>query len=351
MAATIRDVAAQAGVSVSTASCALRGLALVKPSTRERVRAAAAMLGYEKDAAAALLSARRRSAVAHPKRLSFGWVVSQAMTTRRSMAFEERCRFYGYDSVAVDLSVFRDGRQASRTLWHRNIRGIYLASPGAFPEALSAGFEWARFSAVKFGRARPELSLHLIRHSPYDYARRCLGEVFAKGYRRVAVLLAPSASRWDDEARVGAVAGFREAASRRGDAVFWKSLGFPERGGPLRESDARWLRSVKPDAVIGFPAAWWFHLCVSGGVFSGMPFAAMLRSGSEGSEVSIAGCDARLTDAASMAVDLLHGAVLAGELGFAVEPREHVIEPVWVEGDTLGAVRGRSARSRTKRDA
>ncbi|MES1171219.1 MAG: LacI family DNA-binding transcriptional regulator, partial [Actinomycetota bacterium] len=47
------DVASRAGVSVATASLALRGAARVTPATRERVRVAASDLGYRNGGLAA----------------------------------------------------------------------------------------------------------------------------------------------------------------------------------------------------------------------------------------------------------------------------------------------------------
>lgn len=59
--ATLTEVAAVAGVSLKTASRALGGEPHVTDETRRRVVAAAASLGYERNAAASLLASGRRS--------------------------------------------------------------------------------------------------------------------------------------------------------------------------------------------------------------------------------------------------------------------------------------------------
>lgn len=63
MAASIDDVAQRAGVSVATVSRALRGLPNVAPSTRDRVKRAAAELHYVADPHASRLAARRTTTV------------------------------------------------------------------------------------------------------------------------------------------------------------------------------------------------------------------------------------------------------------------------------------------------
>jgi DNA-binding LacI/PurR family transcriptional regulator len=61
---SIRDVAAAAGVSISTVSRALRGYADVSPATRERVAEVAAQLGYAPDPAGQTLKLGRTHTVA-----------------------------------------------------------------------------------------------------------------------------------------------------------------------------------------------------------------------------------------------------------------------------------------------
>ncbi len=52
------EVAAQAGISLGTASTALNGRASVKASTRRQVERVAAELGYRKDASAVVLTGK-----------------------------------------------------------------------------------------------------------------------------------------------------------------------------------------------------------------------------------------------------------------------------------------------------
>ena len=62
MAATIRDVARQAGVSIATVSRVMRNSADVRPDTQERVRAAALELRYTPSQLGRQLAERRHAA-------------------------------------------------------------------------------------------------------------------------------------------------------------------------------------------------------------------------------------------------------------------------------------------------
>jgi len=92
---TLKDVAARVGLSVSAASLALSGNTRIPPETRERVRAAAAALGYSPNGAARALRSRRHGAIGL---IMFGGV--------------EGLTFYGEAVVAVADEALRADHQA-----------------------------------------------------------------------------------------------------------------------------------------------------------------------------------------------------------------------------------------------
>ncbi len=50
---------------------------------------------------------------------------------------------------------------------------------------------------------------------------------------------------------------------------------------------------------------------------------------------AVAGCDDRAAEHQRRALMLLQDLIARGERGFSAQPMEHVVEPVWVEGETL----------------
>lgn len=114
MAAGIEDVARAAGVSTATVSRALRGLPNVSRLTRDRVRAAAAELGYvPSPSAASLASGRTRTiGLLSPwiNRWYFANVIEGAERTLRAQGFDVLLHTFDYRSSPgsrVDADVLR----------------------------------------------------------------------------------------------------------------------------------------------------------------------------------------------------------------------------------------------------
>lgn len=122
MAGGIEDVARLAGVSKATVSRALRGLPNVSDGTRDRVRSAAAMLGYvASPSASSLASGRTRTiGVLTPwvSRWYFANVIEGA---------ERELRGYGFDALLYTFTVERRGRQAvDLEVLKRRVDGILV---------------------------------------------------------------------------------------------------------------------------------------------------------------------------------------------------------------------------------
>jgi DNA-binding LacI/PurR family transcriptional regulator len=96
--ATIKDVATLSGLSICTASRALRGLPNISATARERVEDAAEKLGYRASSAASRLKGGRTGAVAIVVPTATTWYFSQA-----AEAAEEILADAGLDPVLVSL--------------------------------------------------------------------------------------------------------------------------------------------------------------------------------------------------------------------------------------------------------
>ncbi len=129
MAKTIRDIAREAGVSVSTASLAINGDSRVKPETRERIMQIATSHGFRPSHAARSLSSGKSWSinVINP-------AVSSALTSGFSTRFlhgvHEVARAYRY---TVSLTIIEDENEAVDALdalaLERATDGVILMNP------------------------------------------------------------------------------------------------------------------------------------------------------------------------------------------------------------------------------
>jgi len=280
--------------------------------------------------------AQQRVRTSRPARLA---VAMLASASGGGQEFFQAAEKWGLEPHRFDAAELPDPPEAaSRMLWARGISGLLLERN--FPRFMGAEMErfgWERFSVLKIGRARPELKFQLIRHSPFDYLAMGLEEAFRRGYRRVAVLLHRTPSERDDLARLGALLAFREWKLPPGVVCEWRDIGEMARQRGLPKPVLDWLREYGPDAVLAPTVHPYEQLRSIEVVIPGeVGFAAYLKSEvPHGESPLISGVSIRSQELMQRALGVLHDMMVRNERGFALEPAEHVIEPIWLEGETL----------------
>lgn len=338
----LSDIAAELGVSAAAVSMALSGSARVSAGLRERAAAVARELGYVPNPAAAQL-VRQRGRVADAA--SGRWSV--AMLYRReseeTACFGQRCEQLGMVGQAYGLEQLGTPSQAGRQLWARGVSGIVLYVQGDDQLPVEWGiygrgqFDWERFSVVKLSRSLPDVRVDLVRLSALDYFMHALSAVVARGYRRVAVLMVASASERDNEARHGAFLAYEARRKPAAMALSWREMPAEH----LHNIDAAtldWLGEFSPDAILCYH---WIAVAAVASQLSeaqrrSVGLAAVLSSRQlvDGLGV-VAGCDVQQSAQLDRALGHLQTLMARGERGFRAQPHEMVVEPVWIEGDTL----------------
>jgi DNA-binding LacI/PurR family transcriptional regulator len=262
---TLRDIARQVGVDVSTVSLALRGSPKVTAPTAERIREAATRLGYRPDPVLAALNAYRDG-----RRRDFRQVVAWLTNFPREMgSWRDRTTYAEYfdgaarraEQCGYHLEEFPlYGGEVSparmvQILETRGVHGLLLCpqpSPRQWPE-----FDFSQFSAVTFGYSLLAPTLHLVSNHQFLSVRTAAERLHQGGYRRIALALPPfyhESLRWQSD---GAFLAFaRRRASPQLRFIYedsdWTAANFN-----------RWLNRTRPDAVIVDPyamAGWWEQL-------------------------------------------------------------------------------------------
>ena len=194
---TLKEVAAKAGVSIMTASRALRNQANVTPDTRAKVESAAAQLDYRPNPlVSALMSYRRASRIVRdtltlglitnfPSR--DGWRAAKINQDFFTGAVQA-CSRHGYK---LDEFWLREkdmtARRLSSILYSRNINGLLIAP---LPVALGhLRLDWPNFSAVALGYSLAWPRLHRAVNHQFRSIRMALRRLRKMGYQRIGLAL------------------------------------------------------------------------------------------------------------------------------------------------------------------
>ena len=202
MRARIADVASRSGVSTATVSLVLRDQPGPSDATRERVRAAAAELGYRPDRTASLL-ARRRSHL-----LGVLLDVTSPFHAELVGTLDAAAERHGFDLVLSSVTQRRDEGQAVETLLDFRCEGLILIGPHMNRRQLDAIGE--RVPALVLGRPGTD-------HVPGVRAADDLGLAAAVdhladlGHRRIVYVDGPKGSVATARRR-----GYQRAMTRRG---------------------------------------------------------------------------------------------------------------------------------------
>jgi len=343
MSVTLQHVALEAGVSLYTASCALRGAGRVAPATAQRVREVAVRLEYTPHSAARLLRNSAKRSRALERQIRIAWLHFLPRTDyieNKATLFVQQARRRGFDAE-VFRWVEHDPDCLGRMLWTQGFQGIVVDAQryteNDLPKTI-ARFPWDKFAAIKLTRGLDELELPVVRVSAFESMLRCLETAAVRGYRRIGVVRSPSSSRIDDQARLGAILSFRASHEAAGGEV--QSFDAPSLS-PSHQLPAgmtRWLSAYRPEALIAFPAGWILRFLELGYRFpQDMGFAsAEVPRTLVGFKTICSGVGSDFaTHLAPTLIDSLEFELLQRGHGQRAEWVERLLHLPWQEGDTL----------------
>ena len=206
--ARLQDVARAAGVSLATASRSLGSPELVLAETRERVRRAAAMLGYVPHGAARALASRRsRTIGAVLPTIDNPIFASATQALARSLARASYTLLLASDEYDPRMEV-----SATRALIERGVDGLVLVGldhpPELFHAIGQASVPYELLWTLDGGRFH-----HCIGFDNREASGRSARHLLELGHRRFAVL--SGELEHNDRAR-DRVTGARDALAARG---------------------------------------------------------------------------------------------------------------------------------------
>lgn len=334
---SVRDLAAQLGISRTTVALALRRHPSVALATRDRVLAAAQKAGYQKNALVnALMTQVRLRHRLQPTGEVVAFLTSHSTEddwrrhpshVQQFEGAQERARQLGFDLQPMWLGHMGDrSRQTARILAARGVRGSVLAPIGVDHRTLE--LDWANHAVVTIGYSFRQVSLHRAVNDNVGLVLACYAHLRKMGCRRIGLAM----HKLDNE-RVrhlwltGCLGAQRVHGGERIEPLLFADYVKPA-------EFAKWFARRKPDAVIGIwqdlPLEW----MRSGGVR--VPKDVGYATLDVGDRVgAIAGMQQDHHGVGAAAMDLLASQLFRNEIGIPKTPTVTMIEGTWVDGPTV----------------
>ena len=249
MPVTIKDIAKELGLSVSTVSKALNDYPDIAPETKRRVQELAQILDYYPSATARSLRRRHTNKIGL---LLFLRVVGSSLTSEyefeliRGVAFTAEKRGY---NLVLYTTVTREADQLMRICRAREVDGLILIGAGHLEE-LIAFLSREAIPFVVLNRRVEQPDVSFIAPDNVNGARAAVCHLLELGHRRIGYIGRPD----DPETNIDRLAGYRQALAEFG-VPFDERLIIPasfESGSGYRAMKALLDLPSPPTAVFAF---------------------------------------------------------------------------------------------------
>lgn len=343
---TVRDIAAEVGVSAAAVSLALRNSPQVSEGLRERVREAAERLGWRPNPLLAAYQTQVRALKPVKFQATLGWLndhpEEKFWETPWNRVLKDgakaRAQALGFalDEIWIPRIDPHDTKgnamKYRRILLARGIHGVILP---VLDRANHAALPWHDFSVACIGRhhlmlerskyplEKPE-DHHMVNQDDYANTRLAIRKLREAGCRRVGLAI----SEWEDRSTDGlcSAAYLREAsewAAKERVPVLFSDHG-PE--------VAAWVKKHAPDGVVCAHGDMKRHIEKTGRKVPRDVRVAHLNLAPDVAGWS--GIDRRAAQIAAAAVDLVTAQMVRNERGVPPCTKEVLIEGRWVAGGT-----------------
>ena len=335
---TLRSLAAEAGVSVTTMSFALRDSREVSAATRKRLQQLASARGYRSNPLVAALFSRVRTR----RPLGDHHVIAYLNTWWPKQAWEtcntKTGQFRGAAQRAAEMGfrlenfwLHEPGMTPARLaqiLKARGIRGVLIGPLQNQNESID--FPWEDFALATIGYSLHAPAVSRACHAHFRGMYRAMDELIARGYERIGYVTSK-----DFEERVNSLWGAayrfnqqRLSAKNRIEPLIFDAEAEP---GILQ----RWLKTARPDAIVN----------ALPGVFELLTEAKLKAPGDLGfvhldlpthlKRAKVAGVDQLWEIVGAGTLELVASQLYSNTCGLPNHPVTQLVEGAWVEGRTL----------------
>ncbi|MBL9206589.1 MAG: LacI family DNA-binding transcriptional regulator [Opitutaceae bacterium] len=330
---TIKDVAARAGVAVSTVSYALRNHPSIPPATCRRIQAVGEKLGYRPDPQISALMAHigRGRAVPSTGRIALVWMQGGRALTRSEGFFVQmregafaRAQLRGYhlEEFWPDEDHL-SGARLSGILRARGIQNV-IFSPSIEGVAADYALDWEHFACVVLGHARWPVDLHRVAHDHYHAVCECLQRMTTAGVKRPAIVLTEEINQRTDSAVKAAFMTHHPSEARARSLIY----ALDQKGS---RGFAGWLRAHDPDGVLLLRREMWGEIVNPRLKALHTDGRVWCANWQEADPLALPGLQQRYDLAARAAVDLVTGLEQSRTRGLPDHPQYIQIRGDWHE--------------------
>lgn len=258
---TLRDIAQEAGVSVTAVSMALHNSPRISSARRQHIQGLAAEMGYRHDPMLAALSSRRWRKYPSHEGTTLAILADGAIEAEAGI--REGAAARGYQVEVFQIGDYADPKRLADVLYHRGIVGLLVAQ--IFRRGFSAAFDWSRFIAVACAEGYERPPIHLIMPNHYQAVQEAWDHAWAGGCRRIGLALFNMPGAIDVRERQAAFLERQQQVAReaRIPLCLLEAAVAGDQAGRRRviAQLGAWMEEWKLDAVLGFNSLfYWYFL-------------------------------------------------------------------------------------------
>lgn len=331
----LKQVAARAGVHLSTVSLALRDDPRLPEATRKRIRDLAEEMGYEPDAAMRALCAYRSSIRPREVQSGLAYLIDYAPKPDSLPALvyrtaRKQAARMGYNLIAFNLGEKGATIERFQSIWRNSgLRGVLI---GPLRDAGTVlGGEWSQWITVVYGYS---VDAPLFHRAVFDHFQNMLEHLRvlrSKGYKRIGLSLA---QRTSDSTHGMLHGAYLLDQARHGPKRPIPVLMQGARDGDVLE---RWVEKEKLDALIAY-AEEYAILTERGWKIPeqlGFSLLSTWAQDQRGKSAAFAGFDTKAEILASNAVSFLVSLIHEQAYGISETPRSTMVTGAFRDGRTV----------------
>lgn len=338
---TLKDVAREAGVHVSTAWRALSNETYVSAKKRALIREVAQRLGYSPDPMLSALSSYRRSQRPPAYRSTLAWV-NNFDVRRECLEWPHIRRFFEGARAYAESKGFRleefwlrekgmTPKRAREVLLARNIRGLLFAPQPVAGTKLN--MDLSPFACVSIGYSITDPRLHVAVNDQHFSTHLCLRHLAELGHRRIGMFSASDTLRRTRHHFESPYHVFQYTIPEefRVPLLLIEGMDEPRVVSSWRDRFLAWVKQYRPSAII----------CTIGETVDWLreagwrvPEDISVATLSVAQDDKISGIDQQEQKIGARAIEFLISIFQAGERGVPETPLRMLVEGKWVDNKT-----------------